>query len=108
MDFSKMVKYLNPPKYKIESKGIKLVRDRTGNISDCLSKKWDIATFGQKLINEILKKDYQPYQLTVKEELIVEQLPKINLEVGIGPLERILLLRWLKRKNFQQVSWKFH
>ena len=41
MDFSKMAKYLNPPKYKIESKG---------------------------------KKDYQPYQLTVKEELIVEQL----------------------------------
>lgn len=51
-----MAKYLNPPKYKIESKGIKSVRDRTGNISDCLSKKWDIATFRQKLINEILKK----------------------------------------------------
>lgn len=30
------------------------------------------------------------------------------LEVGIGHLERILLLRWLRRKNFQQVSWKFH
>ncbi|WP_420896873.1 lipoate--protein ligase family protein [Enterococcus cecorum] len=39
MDFSKMAKYLNPPKYKIESKGIKSVRNRTGNISDCLSKK---------------------------------------------------------------------
>lgn len=74
MDFSKMAKYLNPPKYKIESKGIKSVRDRTGNISDCLSEKWDIATFRQKLIAEILKNDYQPYQLTEKEEVLVEQL----------------------------------
>lgn len=74
MDFSKMAKYLNPPKYKIESKGIKSVRDRTDNISDPLSEKWDIATFRQKLIAEILKNDYQPYQLTEKEEVLVEQL----------------------------------
>ena len=33
-------------------------------------------TFRQKLINEILKKRLPAYQLTVKEELIVEQLGK--------------------------------
>lgn len=78
MDFSKMTKYLNPPKYKIASKGIKSVRDRTGNISDFLSETWDIATFKQKLIAEVLKKDYKLYQLTDKEEAMVEQLAQIK------------------------------
>ena len=80
MDFSKMSKYLNPPKYKIESKGIKSVRDRTGNISDYLDKKEEIHVFRQRLIDEILKNDYQQYQLTEIDKKRVDQLAKEKFE----------------------------
>lgn len=74
MDFTKMTKYLNPPKYKIASKGIKSVRDRTGNIQTFLNEQWPIAFFRQKLLAEILSDAYQLYALTSADQVAIEQL----------------------------------
>ena len=74
MDFSKMADYLSPPKYKLESKGINSVRQRTTNIANYLPKKLAIEDFYDKFIEILLQEEAVEYQLTEEEESYVEDL----------------------------------
>ena len=54
-DMEKLSLALNPSKLKVESKGIKSVRARVVNISDCLNQKITMSQFKKGLENEFLK-----------------------------------------------------
>lgn len=53
MDFDEMTRYLTPPAYKMESKGIKSVRQRVTNIRPYLSQDWSLDEFKQYLESEL-------------------------------------------------------
>lgn len=65
-DLEEMVKATSPDPYKIQSKGIKSVRDRVGNIQDYLTEKISPENF-KKLMVEAILGEGSPYQLTEAE-----------------------------------------
>lgn len=73
-DFAKMASYLCPPKYKIESKGIQSVRDRTTNIYDHLENNWSTQVFKEKFLQAILRQGTELYQLTDADRAAIERL----------------------------------
>jgi len=63
-----VVKALNVKMDKIESKGVKSIRSRVGNISEFMLKKIDILDFKQRLLDSIFEgKEYTTYNLSDDE-----------------------------------------
>lgn len=65
-DITEMVKATSPDPYKIESKGIKSVRERVGNIQDYLEEAISPESFKALMVQAILGEG-SPYQLTEAE-----------------------------------------
>ncbi|MGY3748664.1 lipoate--protein ligase [Vagococcus acidifermentans] len=75
VDFSKMTRYLTPPPYKLVSKGITSVRERTANIRDFLPEKQSAADFYHTLMDLIIaENDVATYRLTADDQQQVKQL----------------------------------
>lgn len=78
-DLGDLVKAINPPKIKYESKGIASVKSRVTNISAHLDEAIDIMTF-RKLINDHIKmttSDAEFYEFTQED---LEKIKKIEIE----------------------------
>lgn len=74
-DFSKMSQYLTPPPYKLASKGISSVRERTANIIDYLPNKLSTEEFYQELKGFILQEEeVTEYHLTEDDQLAVNTI----------------------------------
>ncbi|OFI48212.1 hypothetical protein BG261_07980 [Floricoccus tropicus] len=74
MDFSKMARYLNPPKYKLESKGITSVRERTTNIIEKLPERLTIEEFYDKFVDILLQGSADLYTLTEEDEKKIQSI----------------------------------
>ena len=89
-DINMLSNALKENKLKIESKGIKSVRSRVTNISECLGEKLTFSEFKNGLINEF-KKDALIYDLTKKdiekiEEIKREKYSTYEWNIGRSPI----------------------
>lgn len=78
-DLSDLVKSINPPKIKYESKGISSIKSRVTNIAEHLKTPLDIMEFRQ-LINEHIKKVEKNAEFYHFNEVDINEIKKIEAE----------------------------
>lgn len=75
-DINSMTAGLKVSKEKIISKGIKSIRSRVANISEYIKEDMDVDEFKNKMIEDLLEKDYKIYNLTEKDKNKIESIYK--------------------------------
>ena len=78
-DLDNVSKALRPKKEKIESKGVKSVRSRVGNIADYINKEMTIEEFKQYILESVFEEqgtEIQEYVLTEEDWKQIEEISK--------------------------------